>query len=112
MTRDLVAVVELYVRQCFQRSTAPRVDELAQRLGTHPSVLSRRFKLTTGRRLSSVLKERQIEEAKHLLDSTDMDTRAIASRAGFGTVNTLFRLFRTHVGRTPEEYRQASDRRS
>jgi len=105
LTPDLVAAVDRYLLHCFERCTAPRVDELAQRLGTHPSALSRRFKSATGRRLSAVLKERQVEEAKRLLGSTNLNTRAIASRAGFGTVNTLFRLFRTHVGHTPEEYR-------
>jgi two-component system response regulator YesN len=72
----------------------------------HPSLLSRTFAADTGLRLSSVIKKRQVEEAKHLLRTTTWNTRMIASRAGFGTINTLFRVFRKYVGMTPQEYRR------
>jgi AraC-like DNA-binding protein len=107
MTRDYADAVRSYLEQCFQIGTAPRVDELAQRLRVHPSVLSRKFRLATGRSLSSVLKDSQIAEAKRLLRSTELPLREVALRAGFGTPNTLFRVFRTRVGVTPAEYRSA-----
>ena len=105
---DFGAVIEIYIRHCFALRTAPRVDELAQWLDLHPSVLSRAFRAETGRRLSAVLKEHQIEEAKLLLTETDMNLAEIAQCAGFGTINTFFRLFRTRVGCTPEQYRRKS----
>ena len=108
MTRDYYATaVRSYLEQCFQIGTAPRVDELAGRLRVHPSVLSRQFRLATGQSLSSVMKESQIAEAKRLLQSTELPLREVALRAGFGTPNTLFRVFRTRVGLTPAEYRKA-----
>ena len=106
--RDFGPVIEIYVRRCFALRTAPRVDELARWLDVHPSVLSRAFRAETGRLLSAVLKERQIEEAQFLLTQTDMNLAEIAQRAGFGTINTFFRLFRTRVGCTPEQYRRKS----
>ena len=106
MARDLDEEIEVYVRHCFRECTSPRVDELARLLELHPSVLSRKFRLRTTRRLSQVLKERQIEEAKSLLRTTDEDMRSIARHAGFGTINTLFRLFRKFVGVTPQQYRR------
>jgi len=108
VTPNLISAVDLYLSYCFDTFSSPRVDELAQRLRTHPSALSRQFKRETGRRLSAVLKERQVEEAKRLLISTDLNLCAIAQRAGFGTVNTLFRLFRLHVGSPPESFRKAA----
>jgi AraC-like DNA-binding protein len=107
-SRDFVFLIDVYVRQCFRVGTAPRVDELARALRLHPSVLSRTFRAETGQRLSAVLKARQLDEAKFLLASTEMTLAEIAQRAGFGTINTLFRLFRTRVGRTPEQYRRES----
>lgn len=106
MVFDFASAVELYVAECFARCTPPRVDELARTLHTHPSVLSRTFSAQTGRHLSAVLKEHQVEEAKRLLRGTDCDLRNIARRAGFGTTNTLFRIFRTRVGLTPDCYRR------
>lgn len=104
MVRDLASWIESYVLQCFARCTPPRVDELARLLNMHPSLLSRTFAADTGLHLSSVIKKRQVEEAKHLLRTTSWNTRMIANRAGFGTINTLFRLFRKYVGMTPQEY--------
>jgi AraC-like DNA-binding protein len=74
----------------------------------HPSALSRRFKSETGTNLSVVLKERQVVEAKRLLSLTRMSTCDVARHAGFGTANTLFRIFRTRVGVTPEQYRRTA----
>jgi AraC-like DNA-binding protein len=107
-TQDFGTVIETYLERCFGLRTAPRVDELARRLDLHPSVLSRAFRAQTGQRLSAVLKERQIGQAKLLLAETDMPLAEIAQCAGFGTINTFFRLFRTRVGCTPEQYRRES----
>lgn len=106
MPQKLMVAVERYLQHCFDVCTAPRVDELARLLKTHPSVLSRTFRAQTGRGLAAIMKRRQIEEAKRLLETTDMDLQNVAVRAGFGTINTLFRLFRVHVGLTPREYRR------
>ena len=107
-SQDLSSLVERYVRRCFGCVTPPRVDELARLIGLHPSILSRSFHAQTGRHLSVVLKEHQITEAQRLLTTTDLALDDIAQRAGFGTVNTLFRLFRTRVGCTPMQYRKRS----
>ena len=106
---DYHSAIETYVLSCFGACTPPRVDELARHLHMHPAALSRRFRRATGRRLKAVLKERQIAEAKRLLASTCMTTRAVAHHAGFGTPNTLFRVFRHAVGITPEEWRSSAD---
>jgi AraC-like DNA-binding protein len=107
-TQDYPSSLESYLQYCFAACTPPRVDELAHFLRMHPSALSRHFKAKTGRKLSTVLRERQIGEAKRLLAFTRMRTSDVARRAGFGTPNTLFRVFRVHVGVTPEEFRRAS----
>lgn len=104
---DYLAELESYVQYCFVARTAVRVDELAARLHVHPSALSRCFKSRTGRCLSRVLKDLQLSEAKRLLATTSLPTRDVACRAGFGTQNTLFRIFRTRVGVTPERYRRS-----
>lgn len=110
MERDLTRAIEQYLVRCFAAGAAPRVDELAEELGMHPSALSRGFRSSTGLRLSGVLKNAQIEEAKRLLADTRLGMHEIARRAGFGTPNTLFRIFRTRVGLTPDLYRRRVSR--
>ena len=84
----------------------PRVDELAHLIGMHPAALSRSYKSSTGRHLSDVLKNAQLEEAKRLLLNTELPVHEIALRSGFGTPNTLFRIFRIQVGMSPDRYRR------
>jgi len=110
MARDFIDAVQTYLVHCFAAGTAPRVDELARLLGMHPAALSRSYKASTGRHLSAVLKNAQIDEAKRLLLSTGLAIREIALRAGFGTPNTLFRTFRVRVGMSPDRYRRKGQR--
>jgi AraC-like DNA-binding protein len=105
-TCDFKRITKLYVTHCFELATPPRVDELARLLRVHPSVLTRSFYSQTGQHLSVVLKRHQLDEAKRLLITTDLPLGEIARRAGFGTINTFFRLFRTHVGCTPGNFRK------
>lgn len=105
---DYLAELESYVRYCFDARTAARVDELALRLHMHPSALSRDFKSRTGSRLARTLKDLQLAEAKRLLATTLLPTRDVACRSGFGTQNTLFRVFRIRLGVTPERYRRGA----
>ena len=107
---NLPEAVEQYLVRCFAAGIPPRVDELARELALHPSALSRDFKLSTGSGLSLVLKNAQVEEAKRLLSSTRLGIHEIARRAGFGTPNTPFRIFRARVGMTPDHYRRTASR--
>ena len=104
--RDSAHAVQSYLVRCFTAGAAPRVDELAQLLGMHPAALSRGYTTSTGCHLSVILKNAQIEEAKRLLLDTDLTMHEIALRAGFGTPNTLFRVFRNRIGMTPDRYRR------
>ena len=98
--------IEDYLHRCFEESAAVRVDELAQAMKLHPSTVTRAYRALTGYHLSVVLKERQVAEAQRLLVETSLSTSEIAKRAGFGTPNTLFRVFRTRVGVSPERFRR------
>ncbi|XUL93935.1 helix-turn-helix domain-containing protein [Streptomyces galilaeus] len=46
-----------------------------------------------------------IKHARLLLEGTRMAPSAIASECGFGSVETLHRVFRSRLGTTPGEYR-------
>jgi len=96
-------MTDRYVRDCFRAETAPRVSELADCLGLSPVQLARTFDELLGVRPSDYLKRQQVEFAKELLATTNLNTTQIAYRAGFGTRATFFRLFRKVAHTTPRK---------
>ncbi len=102
---ELLATIEEYLRDCFERESPPRVDELAQIAGLAPAALSRRFRRRYGVGLAEHLKRLQVDFAERLLRDSDLTATQIAYRAGFGTRRTFFRAYRRLKGDTPDAYR-------
>src|SRR3954453_23814858 len=102
---QLLATIEEYLRDCFERESPPRVDELAQIAGLAPAALSRRFRRRYGVGLAEHLKRLQVDFAERLLRDSDLTATQIAYRAGFGTRRTFFRAYRRLKGETPDAYR-------
>jgi AraC-like DNA-binding protein len=102
---EIARTIDSYLRDCFERESPPRVDELAQTVGLASAALSRRFRRCCGVRLADHLKRQQVEFAERLLRDSDLTTTQIAYRAGFGTRRTFFRSYRRLTGDTPDAYR-------
>lgn len=102
---ELLATIENYLRDCFERESPPRVDELAQDVGLAPAALSRRFRRRYGVGLAEHLKRLQVDFAESLLRDSELTATQIAYRAGFGTRRTFFRAYRRLKGDTPDAYR-------
>ena len=101
-------VVDRYLTECFRIESPPRVGELAGRLRLSRVTLNAWFRQELHSTATAYLKARQIDYAKHLLETTDLSATIIAYRAGFGTRRTFFRLFRQLAACTPAEYRGAA----
>jgi len=93
------------------------VTEAARQLGyTSIHYFSHDFKKATGvspreyaRSLQAI--DRQLEEARVLLEHSKMSTADISARLGFDSVHSFAQYFKRHVGVSPEEYRSAREKR-
>ena len=88
--------------------TDPNIDytALADRLGTSPSTLRRRFVEATGTSPHGYLLQCRAALARELLGSTDLPVKAIADRLGYRDVYFFSRQFRQLVGVPPAAYRR------
>jgi len=100
--------IEQYLAECFAREETPRACELAARCGLSPAQFTRALLRESGMRPADYLKLRQVEFARRLLDTTELNTTEVAYRAGFGTRATFFRVFRRITGETPAQFRRYS----
>jgi transcriptional regulator GlxA family with amidase domain len=81
------------------------ITDLAARAGLSPRHLQRRFAAEIGTPPASYVEQVRIESARRALTEGDDPVDAIARRCGFGTAETLRRVFQRRLGVAPSEYR-------
>lgn len=85
----------------------PTVEGLAQQLHMTPRYLSDALKMETGKTALENIHIYQIEQAKNLLLGSDDSVASIAHSLGFEYPQYFSRLFKSKVGMTPSQFREA-----
>ena len=106
-TRRLAALLDWLPEHIDEEVT---VTDLARQAGMSLRTFQRRFRETTGTAPGDWLIRQRVARARHLAETTDLTVEQIATRSGFGAVETLRRNFRTLVGTTPSSYRRSFTR--
>jgi transcriptional regulator GlxA family with amidase domain len=83
------------------------VAAMAQHANVSPRTFARRFREETGTTPLQWLLSRRVDEARRLLEETDLPIDAVAWRAGFGTAASLRDHFRRATATTPTAYRRS-----
>lgn len=74
----------------------------------NPSYLSRLVKKKTGMTVTDYISMVRVNEAKSLIDLTNLSITDIGYRVGFNDVAYFSRVFKKHTGMTPKEYRMTN----
>jgi transcriptional regulator GlxA family with amidase domain len=82
------------------------VGALATRVNQSPRHFARLFKQETGQTPGEYVEAVRVEQARGLLEATDTGIALIASQCGFGTVETMHRVFRRRLNTTPGKHRR------
>ena len=81
-----------------------KLEDVAERLGLHPSHVSRRFRQETGRTYTDFVRTERIRRAKQLLEA-GLAVGTVATQSGFGSIHAFSRTFRRITGVVPSQYR-------
>lgn len=100
----VVRRAETWLRQNFRKPHA--VAAVVKECGIPARTLKRRFKSATGSSLIAYVQNLRIEEAKRLLETTDIALDDLATETGYENAAFFRRLFRRCVGLTPGDYRR------
>jgi transcriptional regulator GlxA family with amidase domain len=101
---SVVRRCEDWLREHFRDANAvARVTELS---AIPERTLKRRFKAATGSSLIEYLQNLRVEDAKRLLESTDLPVEDISEQTGYSDASFFRRLFKRLTGLTPSKYRQ------
>jgi len=81
------------------------VERLAEGAGMSPRTLSRWFRKHLHESPAELVRRVRVDEARRLLEETDLSIKEISARTGLGDVSTTWRVFTQQLGVTPTEYR-------
>jgi transcriptional regulator GlxA family with amidase domain len=87
-----------------------RPVEIAQSVHLSPSRLRQLFKAEAGRPLGRYLRELRLKRARHLLETTFLSVKEVASSVGLNGVSHFVRDFETTYRMTPARYAEAHRR--
>ena len=79
--------------------------EVASRFGLSLDTVSSRVRAATGRTFIEYLHLCRLDQARQLLESTELNISQVAARVGFSTPQHFSRVFRKHMGWPPARYR-------
>jgi transcriptional regulator GlxA family with amidase domain len=82
------------------------VERLAARVAMSPRHFARVFRDEVGETPGAYVERVRLEVARRLLETTGLSVEDVAAGAGFGTVETMRRLFARRVGASPRAYRE------
>jgi transcriptional regulator GlxA family with amidase domain len=82
------------------------IDVLAAKSNLSPRTLARRFEAETGRGPMHWVAERRVENARALLEDTDLTVTEVAFASGFRSLQTFRRQFSRLTGTSPRTYRE------
>lgn len=103
-TDAVVRSCETWLRAHFRQSGV--VARVVGHARIPERTLKRRFKQATGMALIDYVQNLRIEEAKHLLESSDQPVDEICFSIGYEDPSFFRRLFRRRTGVTPARYRR------
>jgi transcriptional regulator GlxA family with amidase domain len=103
---DLLAPVVAWTRQNLRGRVDP--VRLARRAGMSVRTFHRRCVEQLGKTPAKLVEGLRVEQARTLLATTELGTKTIAARCGFGSAPRMARAFERTLGVGPREYRLVS----
>ena len=82
------------------------VTTLAARASMSERNFARLFREATGNTPAEFVERLRVDAARRLLENPAQRLDSIATECGFGSADTLRRVFHKHVGTTPSQYRE------
>ncbi len=86
------------------------VGDVVRSLGVSRRLADFRFREMTGRTIHDAIIERRLADVKRMLLQTERSMSAIAAAAGFGSPNSLKKIFKQRFGQTMTQFRAANAR--
>lgn len=102
-TNQKIARIQEYIEQHISEDIS--LNDVSAWVGLSPAYVSRTFKESTGQNFVEYLSICRVEQAKQLLNNTQMSIKEIGFKSGFNSMQTFIRTFKKLESCTPSQYR-------
>lgn len=99
-----IARCQVWIAENYDKANP--VTAMIRLSGLAERSFKRRFKQATGMAPLEYVHAIRLEEAKHMLETSDLSIEAIANQAGYEDAGYFSRLFRRKVNLSPAQYRR------
>jgi two-component system response regulator YesN len=100
-----IAKIQQFIKENYKRNITIR--ELAEKVYMHPAYLGQFFINKFGVGFNEYIHELRIEEAKRLMNETNMKNNEIAQGLGYCNYNSFLQQFQKYTGMKPTEFRNS-----
>ena len=101
----LITLAKKMVSENYQ-DVSLGVSFIAEELHVSLAYLSTMFKMETGQTLVKYITHYRIEQAKYLLETSNMKVADIAEKVGYLNTSYFISLFKNREGCSPQQYRE------
>ncbi|MFD2178915.1 substrate-binding domain-containing protein [Veronia pacifica] len=99
----VVIQVNTYIRNNFRRGI--KVQQVVDSIGFSRTLVEKKYKEKMGYSIHKALHDAKLDNAKHLLMTTDLSVSDIAKMSGYSAEEYLYRVFKAEVNMTPVDFR-------
>jgi YesN/AraC family two-component response regulator len=99
-----ITTVQNYISQHYREDLT--LSKLADVVNMAPTSLCHIYNRYTGQRISDLITETRIQNAKDMLLNTELTVKYIAYECGYSTLTNFNRHFKKLTGYTPTKYRE------
>ena len=103
-SESIVERAKKYIDENFRKDIS--LEDVSQRVDISSYYFSKIFKEETGGNFIEYLTGLRMEEAKRLLEDTDLSIKEVCSEVGYSDPNYFSRNFKKYEGTTPTEARE------
>jgi AraC-like DNA-binding protein len=100
-----IQVAAVFVRENYTKDID--LNEVARVAGMAPHHLHRTFRAANGVTLHQWIVRLRLDEAKRLVQETDLPISHVCHRVGYASLPSFTTLFRSHFGRPPAAFRRS-----
>lgn len=101
---NLIDQVKRYLE--IHRSQDITSEDICRHIGCSRSLISHQFKAATGTSIREYLTSLRLQDAKKLLENSDLTVTEIAFTVGFGSSNYFTNVFKKEFGMAPGIYKK------
>ena len=102
---DKQALVRAALNEISTNYREANLSSVARSYQVSLAYVSECVRAETGRTYKELLQRHRLETAARLLRRSDLTIQQIIAQVGYENTSYFYRLFRTHYGQSPREYR-------